>query len=102
MREIYCFEGRGTGPATDPYLIECSDGIVLMVTQAFGPVELVMIYCRAAVIDRWSVRCISPFQRVSDLGCKRSWAEPIKPERTVYHAARLHIAKEEAWMKWDS
>ena len=102
MREIYCFKGRGIGPITEPYLIECAEGNVLVVTRAFGPIELVEGYCRSAVIDRWSVRCISPFRQVSDLACNRSWAEPVKPERTIYQAARLHLAKEEPWMKWNS
>lgn len=102
MREIYCFNGRGNGPVTDPYLIECAPGHVLMVTRAFGPIELVEGYCRAAVIDRWSVRCIAAFRQVSDLGCNRSWAEPLKPERAIHLAVRLHLAKEEPWMKWNS
>lgn len=102
MSEIYSFNGRGIGPATDPYRIDCAEGIVLMVTQAFGPIELVMGYCRAAVIDRWSVRCISPFRRASDLGCNRSWAEPGNPERAIHHTVRLHLTREESWMKWNS
>ena len=102
MREIYCFNGRGIGPATDPYLIECAEGIVLMLTQSFGPIKLVTGYCRAAVIDRWSVRCISPFRQASDLGCNRSWAEPVNSERTIHHTVRLHVAKEEPWMRWIS
>ena len=102
MREIYCYNGRGIGPATDPYLIECAEGIVLMLTQTFGPIELVTGYCRAAVIDRWSVRCISPFRQASDLACNRSWAEPVKPERTIHQTVRLHLTKEEPWMKWNS
>ena len=102
MREIYCFNGRGIGPITDPYLLECAEGIVLMLTQTFGPIELVMGYCRAAVIDRWAIRCISPFRQASDLACSRSWAEPVNPERTIHHAARLQLTKEEPWMRWDS
>jgi hypothetical protein len=100
MREIYCFSGRGIGPITEPYLIECAEGNVLMVTRSFGSIELVVGYCRAAVIDRWSIHCIAAFHRVSDIGCNRSWAEPVKPERTIHQAARLHLAKEEPWMKF--
>ena len=62
-------------------------------------IELVAGYCRAAVIERWSVRCISPFRQASDLGRNRSWAEPVKPERTIHQAARLHLAKEELRMR---
>jgi len=102
MKELYCFYGRGSGPITEHLLIECGAGNVLVVTRAFGPIELVVSYCRGAVIDRWSVRCISEFHRVSNLACTRSWAEPVKPERTIHQAARLHLAKEEPWMTWDS
>ena len=55
----------------------------------------------AAVVDQWSVRCISPFRQVSDLACNRSWAEPVKPERTIHQATRLHLTKEEPRMKWN-
>ena len=102
MREIYCFKGRGIGPITEPYLIECAEGNVLVVTRAFGPIELVEGYCRSAVIDRWSIHCIAAFRQVSDLACDRSWAEPVKPERTIHQAVRLHVAKEEPWMRWNS
>ena len=98
MKEIYRFFGRGIGPATDPYRIECEEGTVLIVTQTFGAIEMVMGYCRTVIVDPWGINCIDPFRRASDVACTRSWAEPEKSGITIFRPVRLHLAAEEPWM----
>ena len=104
MREYFHFFGRGheTETPSASYQIECASGKVLVVTEKFGTIEIVLSYCRAAVVDPWSISCIDPFRRASDVACTRSWAKPEKSDIVIYRRVRLHLAAEEPWMKMRS
>lgn len=101
MRNIFVFIGRGQNAQTSRtgYHIECATGRVLAVTEAFGPVELILGYCREAFVDQWGVCCIHPFHRMSDLQCSRSWAQKDKVSLTIFRPVRVHLVPEEPWMR---
>ena len=98
MKEIYRFFGRGHETPSASYQIESASGKVLVVTEKYGPVEIIMGYCRTVIVDPWSMSCIDPFRRVSDVACTRSWAEPEKSGTTIFRPVRLYLEAEEPWM----
>ena len=65
MRQIFEYNGRGRESETprSGYHIECASGRVLAITEIFGQVELILSYCREAVVDQWGVCCIHGSQR---------------------------------------
>lgn len=101
MRRIFEFNGRGQNTETprSGYHIECAGARVLAITEMFGQVELILGYCREAVIDQWGVCCIHPFQRVSDVACTRSWARQDIRSRMIFRRVRVHLVAEEPWMQ---
>lgn len=101
MREIYRYEGRGRVHRRDEasFHIECDEGRVLTITEAFGNAEFIVGYCRAAIVDAWGVCCIEPFRRVSDPGFTRSWAGRERTGLILFRRVRLHLAVEESWMR---
>ena len=101
MREIYRFYGRGQSPVVQARccLIETAEGAVLEITEAHGKTELVVAYCRKAIADRWGVCCFEPFRRVSDIGLTRSWAERYSAGMFIFRGVRLHLTREEEWMR---
>ena len=101
MRNIFVFRGRGQDAETPRtgYHIACGTGRVLAVTEAFGPVELIMGYCREAFIDQWGVCCIHPFHRMSDLQCSRSWSRNDKECLMIFRPVQVHLVAEESWMQ---
>lgn len=101
MRKIFEFNGRGskTESVCVGYHIGCATGRVLAVTEVFGPVELILGYCREAVVDQWGVCCIHPFHRVSNVDCTRSWAQQDKDSIMIYRRVRVHLEAEEPWMQ---
>ena len=101
MRQIFEYNGRGREYETprSGYHIECASGRVLAITEMFGQVELILSYCREAVVDQWGVCCIHPFHRVSDVACTRSWAQQDKESLMLFRRVRVHLAAEEPWMQ---
>ena len=101
MRARYSLGGRGHSPA-DPnacLLIETGEGNVLEITARHGNAEFIVGYCRKALADRWGVCAFEPFRRASDPGLTRSWAERFAAGMFNFRGVRLHLTREEEWMR---
>jgi hypothetical protein len=101
MTELFHFHGRGNPQiaADSIILIEVDEGTVLGISVRCGQAEFMIGFCRMALADRWGIYCQDPFKQVSSTDCRHSWAEYSPGGWFVYHAVRLHLAREEEWMK---
>jgi hypothetical protein len=101
MREFYKFHGRGhaSAKADSCYLLETGYGVVLEITETHGKAEFIVGYCRKALADRWGICCFEPFKRASDPGLTRTWAEHSPTGLFIFRGVRLHLTREEEWMR---
>ena len=104
MKQFCDFAGRGdTSIASDKYyLLEPDAGAVLLVTRRLGTAEYIVCYCKSVLVEKWGCYCHEPFQRFSDLGFTRSWAERIDSDLMIFHAATVYLVFEEEWMRRSS
>ena len=104
MTELFHFQGRGNPQigADSIMLIEADEGTVLGISVRYGRAEFLIGYCRKALADRWGIYGQDPFKQVSSPDCRRSWAEHSPGGWFLFHAVRLHLVREEAWMKQSS
>jgi len=101
MTELFHFQGRGNPQiaADSILLIESDEGTVLGISAQYGCAEFLIGYCRKALADRWGIYCQTPFKRVSSPDCRHAWAEYSCEGWFIFRAVRLHLAREEEWMK---
>ena len=101
MTDIFHFHGRGTRDiASDSiFLIESDEGSVLGITVRYGQAEFMVGYCRKALADRWGIYCDNLFRRASSPDLTRSWADQVTEGAFIFQSVRLHLAREEEWMK---
>ena len=101
MTDIFHFKGRGTRDiASDSiFLIEADEGSVLGITVRYGQAEFMAGYCRKALADRWGIYCDNLFRRASSPDLSRSWADQVTEGAFIFRSVRLHLAREEEWMK---
>lgn len=100
MDHFFDFLGRGDKMiARDKYYqLEPDPGAVLLLTQAYGPIEFVVGYARSAIVEKWGCYCFNSFKRVSDPALERSWAQPHVADLMIFRAVSVYLVKEEAWM----
>ena len=101
MTDIFHFQGRGTREiASDSiFLIEADDGSVLGITVRYGQAEFMVGYCRKALADRWGLYCDKLFRRASNPDLSRSWADQVAGGAFIFRGVRIHLMREEEWMK---
>ncbi|MEY4568765.1 MAG: hypothetical protein RLZZ398_204 [Verrucomicrobiota bacterium] len=101
MTDIFHFQGRGTREiASDRIiLIESDEGSVLGITVRYGQAEFMVGYCRKALAERWGIYCDNLFRRASSPDLSRSWADQVTEGAFIFRSVRLHLAREEEWMR---
>lgn len=101
MTDIFHFQGRGTRDiASDSiFLIEAGDGSVLGITVRYGQTDFMVGYCRKALADRWGVYCDNLFRRASSSDLRRSWADHFIEGAFIFKGIRIHLMREEEWMR---
>lgn len=101
MTDIFHFHGRGTRDiaADSLFLIESDEGSVLGITVRYGQAEFMVGYCRKALADRWGLYCDDIFRRASSPDLSRSWADHWTAGAFFFHRVRIHLIREEEWMK---
>lgn len=100
MNDMFQFGGRGKSTAVkeDSQVIQAEPGSVLCLIVTIGCIEFVTYYTRMAVFDRWGVRCVNPFRRVSSPGLKHDYAEYLPRDLHIFCPARLDMIQERDWM----
>lgn len=100
MRDTFPYLGRHKTPAdTEPDFIRPPDGHVLCLVVCVAEFEIVSLYARQAVINRWGIRLIQPFRRLSLSNMRHEFAEYLPQNLHIFCPARLQVIPEEEWMK---
>ena len=101
MTDIFHFHGRGTRDiaADSLFLIESDEGTVLGITVRYGQTEFMVGYCRKALADRWGLYCDNLFRRASSPDLRHTWANQVTEGAFIFRSVRLHLVREEEWMK---
>jgi hypothetical protein len=99
MRESFAYPGRHIAPAdTEPDVIQPDPGNALCLVVRVAEFEIVNLYARQAIINRWGIRLIQPFRRLSKSNMRHEFAEFIPQDLHIFCPARLQIIPEEEWM----
>ena len=101
MTDIFHFQGRGTRDiaADSIFLIESDEGSVLGITVRYGHAEFMVGHCRKALADRWGLYCDNLFRRASSPDLSHSWADHVPGSAFIFRNVRVHLMREEDWMK---
>lgn len=103
MRDSFPYLGRGKAlEDTEPDFIRPTTGNVLCLVVRVAEFEIVSLYARQAVINRWGIRLISPFRRLSRSNKRHEFAEYLGKNIHVFCPARLQIIPVEDWMLRDT
>ena len=98
MRESFSYAGRHVASdETEPDLITPNPGQVLALVERIKEFEVVHLYAQQAVINRWGIRLINPFHRLSDLRGDY-YAEYFDEDFHLFCPARIEIVDAEYWM----
>lgn len=99
MRESFPYLGRNVTPDdTEPDVICPDAGNVLCLVVRVAEFEIVNLYAKQAIINRWGIRLIQPFRRLSKSNMRHEFAEFIPQDLYIFCSARLQIIPEEEWM----
>lgn len=98
MRDTFPYLGRHKTPEdTEPDFIRPDVGNVICLVVRVAEFEVVSLYAEQAIINRWGIRLIMPFQRRSkNMG--HDFVEHLGKDLHVYYPARLQIIPMEGWM----
>lgn len=99
MNDSFPYPGRHVAPDdTEPDLIKPDPGNVLALVVRVAEFELVNLYAKQAIINRWGIRLIKPFRRLSRSDLQHDYAEFLGKEIHVFCPARIQMIPEEYWM----
>ena len=100
MRESFPYLGRNATPDdTEPDVIRPDAGNVLCLVVRVAEFEIVNLYAKQAIINRWGIRLIQPFRRLSVLNMRHEFAGYLGKDIHVFCPARVQVIPEEEWMK---
>ena len=72
---------------------------MLGITVRYGQAEFMAGFCRKALADRWGLCCDNLFRRASSPDLSRSWADRVTEGAFIFRSVRIHLMREEEWMK---
>ena len=99
MRESFAYPGRHIAPAdTEPYVIQPDPGNVLCLVVRVAEFEIVNLYAKQAIINRWGIRLIQPFRRLSKSNMRHDFADYLPRDLYIFCPARIQIIPEDKWM----
>jgi hypothetical protein len=99
MRDTFTYAGRANASEdTEPDFIRPEVGNVLSLVVRVADYEVVSLYAEQAVINRWGIRLIRPFQRLSKPGVPHEFADYFGRDIHAFYPARLQIIPIEGWM----
>jgi len=100
MKESFPYLGRHKTPAdTEPDFIRPDPGNVLCLVVRVAELEIVNLYAKQAIINRWGIRLIQPFRRLSVSNMRHEFAGYLPKDLFVFCPARLQMIPEEDWMQ---
>ena len=99
MKESFPYAGRHVASAeTETDLITPNAGQVLALVVRVVEYEVVNLYAKQAVINRWGIRLIKPFHRLSRPDRRSDYIEYFEEDFHIFCPARIQIIDEEYWM----
>ena len=103
MKDSFPYSGRANAPADlEPEIIHPEPGQVLCLVVRVAEFEVVNLYAKSAIINRWGIRLQQPFRRLSKSNMQHEFAEYFQKDLHVFCPARLQIISEEEWMLRDA
>jgi hypothetical protein len=98
MRESFPYAGRHVATEkTKSVLIHPDAGKVLALVEHIAGYEVINLYAKQAVVDRWGIRLIHPFHRFPRSN-QSDYAEFFDEDIHIFCPARIQIIEEEPWM----